>query len=64
MEKPEAKQMFDLLSSIFKWHPEQRATLTDMLNDEWFGERGRNRAVPPGPKAPRQRSPKGQEGEA
>lgn len=56
--------MFDLLSSIFKWHPEQRATLTDMLNHEWFGERGRNRAVLPGPKAPRQRSPKGQEGEA
>jgi serine/threonine protein kinase len=47
MDKPEIKQMFDLLLSIFKWQPDQRASLDDILDHDWFGQRNRHLASPP-----------------
>jgi hypothetical protein len=41
MDKTEIAQMSDLLMRIFKWHPEQRATLDRIANHEWFGNRNR-----------------------
>ncbi|KAK4236837.1 kinase-like domain-containing protein [Achaetomium macrosporum] len=45
MDKPEIAQMFDLLMRIFKWHPKQRATLDQIANHEWFGDRNRRRQI-------------------
>jgi serine/threonine protein kinase len=35
----EAEQMLHLLSQIFRWHPEQRATLDQIAHHGWFGNR-------------------------
>ncbi|KAK3353837.1 kinase-like domain-containing protein [Lasiosphaeria hispida] len=37
--KEEAKQLFDLLNGIFKWHPEERPSMEQVLNHPWFGYR-------------------------
>jgi serine/threonine protein kinase len=43
---PEVEQMIDLFLQIFRWHPEQRATLDHIANHEWFEHRNlRRRAV-------------------
>ncbi|KAK3301756.1 kinase-like domain-containing protein [Chaetomium strumarium] len=41
LDETESAQLYDLLMRIFKWHPEQRATLDQIANHEWFGERNR-----------------------
>ena len=35
----EAKQLFDLLMSVFQWDPAVRATARDLLEHPWFGDR-------------------------
>jgi serine/threonine protein kinase len=39
----EVEQVIDLLLQIFRWHPEQRATLDQIANHEWFGDRNLRR---------------------
>lgn len=47
MDNEEADQLFDLLMSIFKWHPKDRATIQQVLDHPWFEERNQNAAVGP-----------------
>jgi serine/threonine protein kinase len=35
----EVEQLFELLVSIFKWKPEDRVSLDDLINHPWFGGR-------------------------
>ncbi|KAH6853455.1 kinase-like domain-containing protein [Chaetomium sp. MPI-CAGE-AT-0009] len=35
----EMEQMIDLFLQVFRWHPEQRATLDQIANHAWFGDR-------------------------
>ncbi|KAK4131560.1 kinase-like protein, partial [Trichocladium antarcticum] len=39
MDKREIRDMFDLLLRIFQWRPDQRASLEDILDHDWFGQR-------------------------
>ncbi|KAK3374640.1 kinase-like domain-containing protein, partial [Podospora didyma] len=39
MENDEADQLYDLLKKVFKWMPEERASLDEIINHEWFGGR-------------------------
>jgi serine/threonine protein kinase len=39
MPDAEAEQLLHLFSQIFRWHPEQRATLDQIAHHEWFGKR-------------------------
>jgi serine/threonine protein kinase len=41
MDKTEIDQMFDLFCRIFRWLPAERATLDQIANHEWFGDRNR-----------------------
>jgi serine/threonine protein kinase len=53
MTGPEVDQLFDLLLSIFQWHPEKRATIDQVANHAWFGDRNRRHlAAPPSPPSP------------
>jgi len=53
MEKPEIDQMFSLLNMMFRWNPEQRATLDQIADHEWFGDRSSRQPVaPPSPPRP------------
>lgn len=54
MHDSEISQMFDLFLGMFKWHTEQRATLDQIANHAWFGDRASRRqlAAPPPPAAP------------
>ncbi|KAK4154916.1 kinase-like domain-containing protein [Chaetomidium leptoderma] len=47
MTDVEIKQMFDLFLKMFQWHPEQRATLDQVANHEWFGGRSRPQLATP-----------------
>ncbi|KAK3949793.1 serine/threonine protein kinase [Pseudoneurospora amorphoporcata] len=48
LDDKEADQLFELLMSIFKWHPKDRATLQQVLNHPWFERRNQHAAkVPP-----------------
>ncbi|KAK3334378.1 kinase-like domain-containing protein [Neurospora tetraspora] len=47
VDNEEADQLFDLLMSIFKWHPKDRATIQQVLDHPWFEERNQNAAVGP-----------------
>lgn len=49
MDKAEIDQMFNLFSMMFQWHPEQRATLDQIANHEWFGGRSRRQSEAPLP---------------
>ncbi|KAK3505460.1 kinase-like protein [Neurospora crassa] len=49
LDNEEADQLFDLLMSIFKWHPKDRATIEQVLNHPWFEGRNRHAAKVPSP---------------
>ncbi|EGO57277.1 hypothetical protein NEUTE1DRAFT_100233 [Neurospora tetrasperma FGSC 2508] len=49
LDNEEADQLFDLLMSIFKWHPNDRATIEQVLSHPWFEGRNRNAAKVPSP---------------
>ncbi|EAA28883.1 kinase-like protein [Neurospora crassa] len=49
MDEKEIDQLFDLLISIFKWHPKDRATIEQVLNHPWFEGRNWNAAKVPSP---------------
>ncbi|KAK3494193.1 kinase-like domain-containing protein [Neurospora hispaniola] len=48
-DKNEVDELFDLLGSIFKWHPKDRATIEQVLNHPWFEGRNRHTAKVPSP---------------
>ena len=42
----ELEQMYDLLIKIFRWHPQDRATIDQIADHKWFGDRNKqNRAA-------------------
>ncbi|KAH6627435.1 kinase-like domain-containing protein [Chaetomium tenue] len=41
MPMDEVDQLLDLLMKIFRWRPEDRATLDQIANHEWFGDRNK-----------------------
>lgn len=49
MDDEEAEKMFDLCMSIFRWMPEDRATIEQVLEHPWF--EGRNRDAKKVPKS-------------
>ncbi|KAK1774201.1 kinase-like domain-containing protein [Copromyces sp. CBS 386.78] len=51
LEEREIDQLSDLLMSIFKWQPKDRAPLQHVLNHPWFEGRNRNAAKVPPPVA-------------
>ncbi|KAK3400832.1 kinase-like domain-containing protein [Sordaria brevicollis] len=49
MDMDEIDQLSDLLMSIFKWHPKDRATIDQVLNHAWFEGRNQRAAKVPAP---------------
>jgi serine/threonine protein kinase len=47
---PEAEltQMFDLLMKIFRWHPQDRTTIDQIADHEWFGDRSKQKQAATG----------------
>ena len=52
----EVDQLSDLLMSIFKWHPKDRATIQQILNHPWFEGRNQHAAKVPPPVTPGNKS--------
>ncbi|KAJ4359184.1 hypothetical protein N0V85_009465 [Neurospora sp. IMI 360204] len=46
-DEKEVDELSDLVMSIFKWHPKDRATIEQVLNHPWFEGRNRNAAKVP-----------------
>lgn len=49
LEVEEMDELSDLLMSIFKWHPKDRATLQQVLDHPWFEGRNKRAAKVPAP---------------
>jgi serine/threonine protein kinase len=47
MPEDEINLMLNLFLKIFRWHPNERATLDQIANHEWFGDRNRRRPLWP-----------------
>ena len=59
MPSQEADKLFDLLMSIFKWQPKDRATIQQVLEHPWFEGRNEHAAKVPPPAAADESEPSG-----
>jgi len=43
LSRHEADQLFDLVMSVFRWHPHDRPSAVQLLDHPWFGDRNASR---------------------
>lgn len=48
----EVEVFYDLLMSVFKWQPEERASIETMMEHPWFEGRKQRRSLLPNPRSP------------